>query len=110
MFEGKRCHVYLSLESTTPNNDQPLGWAKIVHPFHPLKGQKFEILKKKKMAGEDIFSLRGISGVFSIPKSWTDHFNEISTPFDTILSPACLLKLSELVTAINSESMSIDKC
>ena len=87
-----------------------MGWAKIVHPFHPLTGQKFEILKKKRMAGEDIFSLRGISGVFSILKSWTDHFNEVPTPFDTILSSTCLLKLSELVAAINSENTSIDKC
>ena len=87
-----------------------MGWAKIVHPFHPLTGQKFEILKKKKVAGEDIFSLRGTSGVFGIQKSWTDQFNDPLATFDTILSATYLLKLSELIMAINSENVSIDKC
>jgi hypothetical protein len=35
-----------------------LGWAEIRHPFHPLRGQRFEVLKKRRLAGVDTLILR----------------------------------------------------
>jgi hypothetical protein len=50
-----------------------LGWAEIRHPFHPLRGQRFEVLKKRRVAGVDTLILRGSqSGSFSIAREWTD--------------------------------------
>jgi hypothetical protein len=34
-----------------------LGWAVITHPFRPLSGQRFAILKVRKIAGQEVLSL-----------------------------------------------------
>jgi hypothetical protein len=50
-----------------------LGWAEIRHPFHPLHGQRFEVLKKRRVAGVDTLILRELDrGSFSIAREWTD--------------------------------------
>src|SRR5437667_11190154 len=50
-----------------------LGWAEIAHPFHPLRGQRFEVLKKRRVAGVDTLILRGLErGTLSDPREWTD--------------------------------------
>jgi len=51
-----------------------LGWAKIRHPFHPLRGQSFLILKKLRIAGVDTLVVRGAEGGnFQVAREWTDH-------------------------------------
>src|SRR5213080_1713569 len=50
-----------------------LGWAEIRHPFHPLRGQRFEVLKRRRIAGVDTLILRECErGSFSIAREWTD--------------------------------------
>jgi Family of unknown function (DUF5372) len=50
-----------------------LGSATITHPFHPLKGQRFDILKTRRLGGVDTLILRGSQrGTFSVPREWTD--------------------------------------
>jgi hypothetical protein len=50
-----------------------LGWAEIRHPFHPLRGQRFEVLKKRRIAGVDTLILREWKrGSFSVAREWTD--------------------------------------
>jgi len=50
-----------------------LGWAEIRHPFHPLRGQSFEVLKKRRVAGVDTLILRELErGSFSVAREWTD--------------------------------------
>ena len=50
-----------------------MGWAEIRHPFHPLRGQRFEVLKKRRVAGVDTLILRELErGSFSIAREWTD--------------------------------------
>ena len=50
-----------------------LGWAEISHPFHPLRGRRFEVLKKRRIAGVDTLILREMErGTLSIPREWTD--------------------------------------
>ncbi|MGH7249646.1 MAG: DUF5372 family protein, partial [Minisyncoccia bacterium] len=40
---------------------------KITHPFHPLRGQEFQVLRSGKVAGIDTLVLRGAgSGAGSI--------------------------------------------
>jgi hypothetical protein len=52
---------------------KPLGWAEIRHPFHPLRGQHFEVLKKRRVAGVDTLILRELErGSFSVAREWTD--------------------------------------
>jgi hypothetical protein len=50
-----------------------LGWAEIRHPFHPLRGQRFEVLKQRRIAGVDTLILRELErGTFSVARAWTD--------------------------------------
>ena len=85
-----------------PNSS--LGWALITHPFHPLKGQRFAILKIRKIAGQEVLSLYDDKrGSLPIPRDWTDqallaaHAGLIEPA--PILDARCLLKLHDLVRA-----------
>jgi len=50
-----------------------LGWAEICHPFHPLRGRRFEVLKQRPLAGVETLILRELErGTFSVPREWTD--------------------------------------
>jgi hypothetical protein len=44
----------------------------VTHPFHPLRGQRFELIDVRKTWGEDRAFLRGPSGIMSLPVGWTD--------------------------------------
>src|SRR6266699_3428665 len=52
---------------------QPLGSAEVTHPFHPLRGQRFVVLKVRRVAGVETLSLRHYDlGSFAMPREWTD--------------------------------------
>ena len=58
---------------TALDHSSHLGWAEIRHPFHPRRGQRFEVLKKRRVAGVDTLILRESErGSFSIAREWTD--------------------------------------
>jgi hypothetical protein len=58
---------------TAPERNSHLGWAEIRHPFHPLRGQRFQVLKARRIAGIDTLLLRELDrGSFSIAREWTD--------------------------------------
>src|ERR1700686_437541 len=91
---------------TDPANYNPaLGWALITHPFHPLKGQRYAILKIRKIAGREVFNLYDEKkGSLPIPRDWTDK--AVLSADVGLIEPApildarCLLKLHDLVQAI----------
>lgn len=71
----------------------------IPHPYHPLYGQNFPILKTLKVDGQRRYSLRSGDDVFSVTESWvTDTgqnvFSESYFDADIIKS---LLELAELL-------------
>ena len=81
-----------------------LGWALITHPFHPLAGQRFRILKVRKLAGQELLSLYDQKrGSLTIPRAWTDQAEP--SPYAGLPEPAPildvhgLLKLHELLRA-----------
>jgi uncharacterized protein DUF5372 len=85
-----------------------LGWALITHPFHPLKGQRFAILKIRKVAGREVLSLYDDKrGSLPIPRDWTDQ--AVLAPDAGLIEPApildawCLLKLHDLVQGRNKK-------
>jgi hypothetical protein len=76
----------------------------ITHPFHPLAGQRFTILKVRKIAGQDVLSLYDEKrGSLTMPRAWTDQAEP--SPYAGLPEPAprfdvrCLLKLHELIRA-----------
>jgi hypothetical protein len=63
-----------------------LGWAEIRHPFHPLRGQRFQVLKARRIAGIDTLLLRELDrGTFSIAREWTDRAD--LSPYDSLDLP-----------------------
>jgi hypothetical protein len=82
-----------------------LGWATVTHPFHPLSGKRFLILKIRKGGGREVLSLFAEHiGTVALPREWTDQAPPC--PYSNVLEPApvlhaaFLLKLQELVQVI----------
>lgn len=80
-----------------------MGWAEIRHPFHPLRGQRFEVLKQRRIAGLDTLILRELDrGTFSIAREWTDWADP--SPYDLVgVAPRRLVaeSLFELVVLLD---------
>ena len=58
---------------TALRSRQPLGLVEVTHPFHPLRGQKFVVLKLRTVSGVPTLSVRHADlGSFAIPEGWTD--------------------------------------
>jgi len=79
-----------------------LGWATVTHPFHPLRGQRFLVLKVRRVGGREVLSLFDEArGTIALPREWTDQAPpSIASgvlPQAPILHPACLIQLRELV-------------
>ena len=91
-------------EQTALVHSSALGWAEIVHPFHPLRGGRFEVLKKRRRAGVDTLILRELErGTLSIPREWTDWADP--SPYDSVsLTPHRLAAeyLFELVALLDA--------
>ena len=83
-----------------------MGWAEIRHPFHPLRGQRFEVLKKRRIAGVDTLILRELErGSFSVAREWTDWADP--SPYDPLGLPPPRLdadSLFELVALVEQLS------
>jgi hypothetical protein len=81
-----------------------LGSAEIRHPFHPLRGQRFEVLKKRRVAGVDTLILRELKrGSFSVAREWTDWADP--SVFDSVGFPPRRLHaqaLFELVSLLEA--------
>ena len=80
----------------------PSGCAEITHPFHPLKGKTFTILKARSVAGVETLVLQGSSrGTFAVPREWTDQADPCAArSLDhqlPIFDPRRLLALAELI-------------
>lgn len=52
-------------------HSKDLGTATILHPYHPLFGQTFPILKIRKVDRQRLYSLQSEDDIFSVPESWT---------------------------------------
>jgi hypothetical protein len=51
-----------------------LGFVAVIHPFHPLTGQHLEVLYVKRRGAETVFVCSGgVSGLITLPLSWTDR-------------------------------------
>jgi len=54
-----------------------LGSLVITHPFHPLKGQRLEVLFVKGRGGGTVFVCAGgVGGQMTLPRAWTDRGDE----------------------------------
>ncbi len=99
---GYGCWGSRRSKRTAQNDNTPLGWAEIVHPFHPLGGQRFEVLKTRRVGGVETLLIRHPEfGSTAVARDWTDWAGpsldrpdpEPAAPigFDALLAVATLL-------------------
>jgi hypothetical protein len=91
-----------------------LGSAEIVHPFHPLRGQRFIVLKVRTVSGVETLSLRHEElGSLAVPREWTDWSLTGSAAGSTnperLIDVWGLLALAELIAAVTSENFGVDR-
>ena len=87
--------VFPRLERTTQASNESLGWAEVRHPFHPLKGQRFPILKTRRVGRIETLILRDPTrGSIAVRREWTDW--DVST-MDESATPAHRLALKSLL-------------
>jgi len=72
----------------------------VIHPFHPLAGQRLRVLFERKLAGGLAVSCEGGPlGSLMLPLAWTDRGPE---PAAAPLSYEVLADLAEAVSAVRS--------
>jgi hypothetical protein len=55
-------------------SSDPSGFVVVTHPFHPLSGQRLEVLYVKRRGADTVFVCAGgVSGQITVPLSWTDR-------------------------------------
>ncbi len=55
-------------------SSDPLGSVVVTHPFHPLRGQRLEVLFSKRRDDGVVFVCSGgFSGQITLPEAWTDR-------------------------------------
>ena len=86
-----------------------MGWATITHPFHPLRHERFEVLKTRRVAGTDTLILRHPDrGSYSVAREWTDWgvpdacSGAIETTRKLAVEP--LLELAELLRELRERA------
>jgi hypothetical protein len=79
-----------------------LGWTQITHPFHPRRGQRFGVLKLRRVGGIDTLILRDAErGSFAVAREWTDLARPNSCErVDGATARLDLRSLCDLVTLI----------
>jgi Family of unknown function (DUF5372) len=81
-----------------------LGSVEVTHPFHPLRGQKFAVLKLRTVSGIARLSVRHPElGTFAIPADWTD-WSVASTPPGSQSLMIDALGFAELAVIVESLS------
>ena len=56
------------------SSSDPSGFVIVTHPFHPLDGQRLEVLYVKRRGADTVFVCAGgISGQITLLQSWTDR-------------------------------------
>jgi hypothetical protein len=55
-------------------SSDPSGFVIVTHRFHPLSGQRLEVLYAKRRGADTVFVCSGgVSGQITLPLGWTDR-------------------------------------
>jgi len=97
-------------QQTALRPNRSLGSAEVVHPFHPLRGQRFVVLKVRCVSGVETLSLRHAElGSFAMPRDWTDWAppgTQVCASGGALLVDAFGLNaLAELIASVDRKSV-----
>lgn len=74
MGRGSGCWVCRRRRHSAALSSDDLGFVVVTHPFHPLIGQRLEVLYVKRRAGDTVFVCSGgVGGQITVPQAWTDR-------------------------------------
>jgi Family of unknown function (DUF5372) len=74
MAGGPGCSACRRRRHSAALSSDPLGSVVVTHPFHPLNGQRLEILfSKRRDEGVVFVCSGGFSGQITLPEAWTDR-------------------------------------
>jgi len=81
-----------------------LGSAEITHAFHPFRGQRFAVLKVRRVSGIPTLSmLHAELGSFAVPQEWTDWGAPAVTAEAPLIADASgLMTLAAMVDSLKS--------
>jgi hypothetical protein len=83
-------------QSTTAHGDGADGSFEVIHPHHPLKGQRFKLVTYRHNWGEDRVYFHDSDGrLCSIPACWTTAV--AADPFVTLAAGRCLFRYEDLL-------------
>jgi Family of unknown function (DUF5372) len=91
-----------------------LGSAEVTHPFHPLRGQHFVVLKVRTVSGIETLSLRHAElGSFGMAREWTDWAPpgalSLAIGEALIVDVVGLIELAKVVQLIGEDSSGVDR-
>ena len=91
-----------------------MGSAEVTHPFHPLRGQRFVILKVRRVSGVETLSLRHPDlGSFAMPREWTDWAppgaQASASAVPLLIDALALVALSELIASFTNGDFEVDR-
>jgi len=76
----------------------------VTHPFHPLLGKRFLVLKVRRIGRREVLSLFDEhKGTLALPREWTDHAPP--SPCSSMLAQAPVLEVACLIELRNLVSM-----
>ena len=72
---GERgCSAFRRRRLSAASSSDPSGFVVVTHPFHPLRGQRLEVLYAKRRGADTVFVCAGgVSGQITVPQAWTDR-------------------------------------
>jgi len=86
-----------------------LNVAQLTHPFHPLSGRRFPVLRRRTVSGVELLTLcrESDQGVFVVPREWTDLHPPCPAPPEgvpPVLDYESLCGLARLLGRLSSSS------
>jgi Family of unknown function (DUF5372) len=61
-------------QHSAASSSDPSGFVVVTHPFHPLTGQRLEVLYARRRGAGTVFVCSGgVSGQITLPQAWTDR-------------------------------------
>src|SRR5262249_50515312 len=94
-FEMRVQCVLWPASTTAPSSDIAAQTFRVIHPFHPWRGQRFELVAYKSAWGEDrVYFHNEEQQLIALPASWTDVV--AADPFVSTAEGRALFRTNDL--------------
>ena len=96
---ARQCTGCWQRSSTAPHDDRADTIFEVIHPHHPLRGQKFKLVTYRHNWGEDRVYFHDVTGrLSSLPACWTTVSAE--DPFVVRASGRCFFRYEDLIKLV----------